>query len=129
MEKKDDFYIPEEMAEWIGLKKSQYLSKLIEQQEAGDISFEEFHQFESFVITTIERPDKSFEKMEDDQIIRTYVRSYSERSGFHQVVVGVMIIDNDKSVVFVPILFFVSRKDALISSFCDGKVLSTPTLN
>lgn len=129
MEKKDDFYIPEEMAKWIELKKSQYLARLIKLQETDDIGFEDFPLFDSYVITTIEHPDKSFEKKEDDHLIRTYVRSYSERSGFHQVVVGVMINDGDQSVVFVPILSFVSKKNSLISTFSEGKILKAPTLN
>lgn len=128
MEKRDDFYIPEEVAEWIGLKKSEYLSKLIQKQEAGDIGFEEFHLFDSYVPGTIERPDKTFESTDDDKIIRTYVKTYSEKSGFHQVVIGVLIEEKEAR-VFVPILSFVSRKKQLVMEFSVGNAIQKPTLN
>ncbi|MFP5384537.1 MAG: hypothetical protein ACLGHN_00565 [Bacteriovoracia bacterium] len=129
MEKRDDFYIPEEMAEWIGLKKSEYLSRLIQIQDGDDIGFEEFHLYDSYIVGTIESPDKTFERDEDNQRIRTYLKSYSERPGFHQVVVGVLLDDQSKAVVFIPILSFVSKKDALVREFCQGEVLKAPTLN
>ena len=129
MEKRDDFYVPEEVAEWIGLKKSEYLSKLIQNQDGDDIGFEDFHLFDSYIAGTIEAPDKSYERDEDNQRIRTYLKSYSEASGFHQVVVGVLLDDQNKAFVFIPILSFVSRKDGLIKEFCQGEVLKAPTLN
>lgn len=130
MEKKEDFLIPDEIAEWIGLKKSEYLSKLIEKQIAGDIGFEQFHLFDSFISSTIEFPDKAYESEEDNQIIRTYIRSYNDRGHFHQVVVGVVIDDKKNNAdVFVPILCFASRKDELVREFCVGEVITRPTLN
>lgn len=130
MEKKEDFLIPEETAEWIGLKKSEYLSKLIEKQPAGDIGFEQFHLFDDYIPGTIENPDKAFESEEDNQVVRTYVRSYSEKGSFHQVVLGVVIDDKkNQANVFVPIITFVSKKDELVREFCVGEVITRPTLN
>lgn len=129
MEKRDDFLIPEDVAEWIGLKKSEYLSRIIQNQELDDISFENFHEFDDFVMGTIENPDKTYESEEDDQRIRTYIRSYSEKSGFHQVVIGVMLDDQSRAFVFIPIITFVSQKDNLIKEFAQGEVLKTHTLN
>lgn len=130
MEKRDDFYIPEEVAEWIGLKKSEYLSRLIEQQLPGDIGFEEFHLYDSHVPETIEKPDKSYESMEDDQKIRTYIKTYSDKKGFHQVVIGVLLDDKQKQAdVFIPILTFVSRKTDIVKLFSVGTVISAHTLN
>lgn len=129
MEERDDFYIPEETAEWIGLKKSEYLSKLIEFQDAGDIGFEDFHLYDDSVIGTIEGPDKTFEFEDDRQRIRSYVKTYAEKGGFHQVVVGVMLNDQDKAWVFVPILTFVTRNEKLVKEFGKGEVILAPTLN
>lgn len=130
MEKREDFFIPEEIAEWIGLKKSEYLSKLIEKQISGDIGFEQYHLYDTYIPGTIERPDKTYESSDDDQKIRTYIRTYSERSGFHQVVVGVVLDDRTNSAdVFVPIISFVSRESEVVKIFSIGTTLNGPVLN
>jgi hypothetical protein len=130
VEKRDDFYIPEEIAEWIGLKKSEYLSKLIGNQHPNDVGFEEFHLFDDHIPSTIEAPDKVFERVEDDHKLRTYVRSYSEKGSFHQVVIGVLVNDKDQdATVFIPILCFVSKRNELVREFSVGNVITKPTLN
>lgn len=130
MEKREDFFIPEDVADWIGLKKSEYLSNLIEKQPSDDLKFEEFHLFDGHIQTTIENPDKAFEYKEDDQVLRVYVRTYVERVKFHQVVIGVLIDDKkNKAAVFVPILCLVSKSDEVVREFCKGEVISRPTLN
>lgn len=130
MEKRDDFFIPEDIAEWIGLKKSEYLSKLIQHQPKDDFKFEEFHLFDGHIPTTIENPDKAFEYKEDEQTVRLYLRSYNEKGVFHQVVLGVLIDDKQsKASVFVPIICFVSKNDELIREFTHGEVITRPTLN
>ncbi len=118
------------MAEWIGLKKSEYLSKLIQNQKSDDFKFEEYHLFDKHIPTTIENPDKAFESLEDDNTVRIYLRSYNEKVVFHQVVLGVLIDDKqNKAHVFVPILCFVSKHDELIREFTHGDVITRPTLN
>lgn len=130
MEKKDDFYIPEEVAEWIGLKKSEYLSRLISLQESDDIGIEDFYKFERFIQGTIEDPDKSLQSKVDGNVVRTYVKTYGEEKGFHQIVIGAVIPDQKtKNEIFVPILILVSRKIALVKEFCQGDVLNKHTLN
>lgn len=130
MEKREDFYIPEEVAEWIGLKKSQYLSDLIQKQAAEDIGFEEFHLFDRLINGTIEQPDKAFEREEDQQKLRIYVKSYSEKFNFHQVVVGVVLDDKEaRANVFVPIICFVTKNVELVKEFGVGDVITRPTLN
>jgi hypothetical protein len=130
MEKREDFYIPEEVAEWVSLKKSEYLSKLIQIQGAGDIGFEEFHLYDRLIGGTIESPDKAFESSEDQEIIRTYVKSYSERFNYHQVVVGVVLDDKErKANVFIPIITFVTKNVDVVKEFCVGEVITRPTLN
>lgn len=130
MEKRDDYLISEELAEWIGLKKSEYLSKLIENLATDDFGFERFHEFNHLVTGTIENPDKALEGEEDGQKIRTYIRTYDQGEFFHQVVLGAVIDDKKTSnEIFVPILVFVSRNDELVRIFSVGKVLSRPTLN
>lgn len=130
VEKRDDFYIPEEIAEWVGLKKSEYLSKLIEKQVPGDLGFESFHLYDQYIPGTIESPDKAFESQDDSQLLRTYVRSYRGDCDFHQVVIGLVMDDQaSKANVFIPILSFVSKMDEVVREFCVGEVITRPTLN
>lgn len=130
MERKDHFLISEEVAEWVGLKKSEYLSRIVANQEQDDIPFEEFHLYDSFIPSTIEAPDKIYEFSEDDHSVRTYLKTFSEKSFFHQVVIGVLINDKEtRSDVFVPIITFVSRKNNLVKEFCNGVVISQGQLN
>ena len=130
MEKRDDFFIPEDMAEWIGLKKSEYLSRLIQNQPRGDFKFEEFHLFDVHIPSTIENPDKAFEFKEDEHTQRTYLRTYNDKVIFHQIVVGVLVDDKqNKASVFVPIICFVTKDDRLVAEFTRGEVISRPVLN
>lgn len=130
MEKRDDFYIPEEIAEWIGLKKSEYLSRLIQKIGPDDISFEEYSSFDHFIHQTIELPDRIFETIIDGYVVQTYLRTFTEKAGFHQLVIGVVIQDKSSGdKVFVPILTFVSRKNELVQGFCEGEAKLRPTFN
>lgn len=130
MEKRDDFLIPDEIAEWIGLKKSEYLSKLIQSQSTEDIGFDEFHKFDIHIPSTIENPDRTYQVLDDEQRVRTYVKTYSEKSVFHQVVIGVVLEEKKtNSDIFVPIISFVTRESQLVRNFCVGEVVLRQTLN
>jgi uncharacterized OB-fold protein len=73
-------------------------------------------------------PDWSSEALEDKQTLRTYCRSYADPEVYQQVVIGVVVLDQEKNDVFIPIISFVSRKENLIGIFCAGKV-SRPALH
>ena len=130
MEKREDFTIPEDVAEWIGLKKSDYLSKLIGLLGADDFGFEEFHLFDDKIPETIETPDRAYEEMQDGFKVRTYIKSYSGKVSFHQIILGALVNDDElNATVFIPILSFVSRKDDLVKEFSVGNVITRQTLN
>jgi len=130
LDTKDEFYLSDEMAAWIGLKKSQYLSKLIENMGPDDFGFEEFHTFDHLIPETLANPDKSFEEEIDSYQLKTFVKTYLGNPSFHQVVIGTVFRDEpNKSEVFVPVLVFVTKKEELARPFCTGKVISRPILN
>ncbi len=130
MDTKDNFLVPEEVAEWIGLKKSEYLSELIQLALPGDFDFAEYHQFNHLVPETIQDADRVFQSSADQFELRTFVKSYSLPTHLHQVVIAVMLPDlKTKDLVLVPILCFVTRKDELAKKFSVGKLISRPTLN
>jgi hypothetical protein len=130
LDTKEDFYLPEEVVEWIGQKKSEYLSRLIELVTEDDLGFEDYHEFEHLIPDTVKEADRVFEEEIDAETVRTFVRTYAEKGGFHQIVLGALIPDtNSNAQVFVPILSFVTVKDELVREFLSGEAVSRPTLN
>jgi hypothetical protein len=118
----DEFYLPEEILEWLGLKKSEYLSKLIVNIGPTDFQFEEYLRFEDFIPATLSLPDWSVETIEDKQKVKTFCRTFADPEVFHQIVIGALIPDQDKNEIFVPILSFVTRHESLIKIFSDGEI-------
>ena len=130
MDPKENYYLSEEDAEWLGLKKSEYLSKLIELLGPTDIGFEEYHKFDDHLRGTIQDADRAFTSEDDGRELRTFVKSYMDGQNFHQVVVGVIIKDSkNNSEVFVPILIFVSRDAEVVKAFSTGNSQKSPVLN
>lgn len=124
----DEFYLPEDIVEWIGLKKSEYLSRLIENMESDDFQFEDYHRFDEQIPATISTPDWSVETMDDGKKVKTFCRSYKDKETYHQIVVGAVIEDQGKNDVFVPIITFITKKDNLVKLFSAGKI-SRPLMN
>jgi hypothetical protein len=123
----DEFYLPEDVMEWVALKKSEYLSTLIQNHQASDVQIEEYHQFNHLVAKTIGESDRSFEQKVDGHKLSTFIRSYPEGT---QVVIGAVFPDpKNSSEIFVPILTFMSRNNELIKIFSVGKQMNSPTLN
>jgi hypothetical protein len=120
----DGFYLPEDVIEWLGLKKSEYLSKLI----VNDFQFEEYLRFEEYLPETLSLPDWSIETLEDGFKVKTFCRTFGHPEVFHQMVIGAVIADQEKNDVFIPILTFVTRTESLIKLFSAGKI-TRPTLN
>ncbi len=130
MSEDDDFTIPEDLESWIGLKKSEYLSLLVENQKDDDFGFEEFHLFDDKIQQTVVTPDRSFEEVVDGNPIQTFIRTYSDAKMFHHVVIGTLYVDMKKELeIFCPILTFVTRSEDLVRLFSRGRLKSRPTLN
>jgi hypothetical protein len=124
---KDEFFLPEEVMEWVAQKKSEYLATLITNHKSDDIKIEEYHQFNYLMEETIARSDKSYSDEVDGNRLNIYVKSYGHGT---QVVVGAVYPDpNKNSDIFVPVLTFMSKDNDLIKLFAVGKPLSSPILN
>jgi len=61
MDTKESFFLTEEAANWIGQKKSEYLSVLINLSSRDDFGFEEYHLYDHLIPQTIEHPDQLFD--------------------------------------------------------------------
>lgn len=125
----DDFYLPEDLVEWVAQRKSELLSRLITLVEADDFSFEDHHRFEDHLPLTLARPDLTFDRRDDGHQVRTFIRSYADPEFFQQIVIGVFFPDQNGEEVFLPILTFVTRKENLVREFCQGEPSVKPTMN
>ena len=130
MDPKENYYLSEEDAEWVGLKKSEYLSRLIEATGEGDIGFEEYHKFDHLIHGTIETPDRSYQYKEDDKMMRSFLKTYMQGQVLHQMVIGVIIAEpQKKSEVFVPVIIFVTKNEEVVKKFVTGESRTSPVLN
>jgi hypothetical protein len=129
LDSKENFFLTDEAAEWIGLKKSELLSELINQLTGDDFGFEEFHKFDHLITQTIEFPDRIFADTSEDFEQRTYIRTYKQDIQIHQLVIGAIVKDQTKNDVFVPVLCFVTKKEDLALKWSKGKLLSKQVLN
>lgn len=130
MSEDEKYSIPDEVEDWIGLQKSEYLSLLIENMKEGDFGFEDFHLYDERMQETVEYPDRSYQDIKDGYSVHTYVRTYSDVKMFHHVVVGCMYSDKkNQQTVFLPILSFVTRSEDVVGRFSVGRPMARPTLN
>jgi hypothetical protein len=126
----EKFIIPEELEEWIGLKKSEYLSVLIQNMIPEDFGFEDFHLYDEKLPDTVESPDRSFVDTVDGHLLQTFVRTYSDEKMFHHVVIGTTHVDKKNELeAFLPIISFVTRSEEVVGIFSVGRCLQKPTMN
>lgn len=123
----EEFLLPEEISEWIGLKKSEYLSQLIQGMDANDFGFEEFPQFDKYIPETIKSPDKLYQFVEDNFPIQIYLKAGQEPTFHYQVVIGMVVPEqNSDGQVFVPIISFVTKFEKLLAEFVKGELVKRP---
>lgn len=126
----EKFTIPEELEEWIGLKKSEYLSVLIENQPQEDFGFDEFHLFDHLIPDTVEGPDRSFEDKVDGRLLQTFIRTYSDDRMYYHVVLGSPFADEKAGIeAFLLVLSFVTRSEEVVKKFSTGQARARPTMN
>lgn len=125
----DEFYLSDEAMEWLGLKKSEYLSKLIENVRPDDFQFQDYLQYEDLIPQSLSLPDQTWEIMNDGYRIKTFVRSFADPEVFQQVVIGGLIPDQNQQEIFVPIISFVTKCEELVKIFSAGSEVTKPTLN
>jgi len=118
---KENFFINEETVEWIALKKSEYLSQLIIDFTDDDYDFEDFHLFDSYITSTLDKPDEIYRSFEDDQEINIFYRTYKNDLEFHQIIISLVILDENNQKVVIPILTFVTKKHDLVLKWCTGE--------
>lgn len=123
---KENFFIDEETVEWISLKKSEYLSQLIIDLSVDDYGFEDFHLFDSYMTSTLDKPDEIYKSFDDNREINIFHRAYKNEVEFYQIIISLALLDDNQQRVIIPILTFVTKREDLLLKWCIGeKVLKT----
>lgn len=106
----------EEFLEWVGQKKSEYLSWLITEQGPDDLGFETYHQFDHLIQSTVERPDESWITSKEDYPLRIFHRTYARED-----LVQIVVLASEKTPgEALPILSLVTRSAKVIAHFRIG---------
>jgi len=129
MDTKENFFLTEEAANWIGQKKSEYLSILINLSSRDDFGFEEYHLYDHLILQTIEHPDQTFDDNSDTYRIRLYLHTYQEKITFHQIVLGALIPDQNRVDVFIPVITFVTKNQGMVTHWVKDLKASTKILS
>ena len=114
----------EEFLEWVGLKKSEYLSWLIAELGPDDFGFDSFHKFDHLVPSTLERADEIWHLKTEDFPLSFYHKSHP-REGLIQIVI---LATEKKSAQGVPILSVVTKESKIASFFKQGQRSEGPLL-
>lgn len=117
-----EIYLSEDVIEWMEQKKSEYLSLLIQNQGADDISFADFHQYDHLISDTLTQPDWVSSVRDQKQIVKMYCKEHLKKDNIFQVVIGFIAEEKVDNEVFVPILSFVTKEHSLAEQFKSGEV-------
>jgi len=117
-----EIYLNEEDIEWMGLKKSEYLSLLIQNQTSDDYSFADFHLYDHLIPQTLKEPEWVSSVRENKYILKMFCKSHHGEKNLYQVVIGFVAEEKIDDEVFVPILTFVTKDVSLAEQFKSGEV-------
>jgi hypothetical protein len=117
MKETDEGDFSEEFLEWVGLKKSEYLSWLITELGSDDFGFETFHKYDHLIASTLERPDEIWYSKAEDFPLQFYHKFYSQEN-LIQIVVMAMEKNRPQG---IPILSVVTKFQKIASFFKQGQ--------
>ena len=103
----EEFYLPEDTVEWIGLKKSELLAWVLQHQSEGDIPFEEHEDFADRIPETLSAPDEAWGQKWDGHQVLIQLKMFEDDGVYYMFVVGLMspvMNSPSKDEVLVPIL-------------------------
>lgn len=124
--------IPTEVIEMLESKKSQMLAEMMINRSSGDIQFELFHKYDSYLDQTIQNPDEVYENEDDEgDEIYTYIRSFKQGDipFFYVVICYLHQIGDGKESAVLPIIGFPSIDEMLYPKYAIGKKLNEKLKN
>jgi hypothetical protein len=114
----DDFYLPDETIEWLGLKKSSLLAWIIEHRPDSEFPLEQYDQHQDQLPEIIQSPDIVYEQMWDHFPVAIHLKNIQKKWMLSFLFKCPVLNENDKEsqitipqdrIVFVPILLVVAH--------------------
>jgi hypothetical protein len=123
-----DMELAPELFETIESKKSSFLATLLKERSNKDIPYEDFYDYDKFMVTTLEGPDEVYtDKDGDGDDLFTYIKAH-EKDGisFYYFVICLSIGSSteEEEDTILPILGFPSLDGKTYKSFRKGRLVS-----
>jgi hypothetical protein len=116
-----------EVSEAIESKKSSFLASLLKERSIKDIPYEDFYDYDKFMVTTLEGPDEVYtEKDGEGDDLFTYIKAH-EKDGisFYYFVICLSIESSrEEEDTILPILGFPSLDGKTYKNFRKGRLVS-----
>lgn len=129
----DEFYLPDEIIEWVGLKKGELLAWVLENRDEADIPFEEYEDFTEMVPEALQNADETWLQNWEGNKIQIQLKMFEEEQVYWLMVISLKVpvvneqeIEND---VLVPILIVPTKYTQWLKKWLSGEKLHTRHLH
>lgn len=120
----DEFYLPEEVVEWIAQKKSELLAWVLTHQAEDDIPFEQHTDYADRVAEVLEGPDESWSQEWEGHEVLIHLRMFQGNDVFWMFVVSLnskVLNDPMGEKVLIPIIAIPTWEKAWLRPWLKGK--------
>lgn len=126
----DEFYLPEEIAEWVDQKKSELLAWVIQHRDDGDVPFEEFGAYGENVEGVLLGADESWAQRWEGHEVRILLKHFEDDALWLFVVCYCAPVEGKPTdQVLVPILVLPTRHTAWLRSWLRGEAITKRALH
>ena len=129
----DEFFLPDEIIEWVGLKKGELLAWVLENRDDEDISFEDYEDFTEKVPEALQNADETWLQKWDGYQIQIQLKMFEEEQIYWLMVVSLKApVVNEQEIqndVLVPILIVPTKYTSWLKKWRSGEKLHTQHLH
>lgn len=125
----DEFYLPDDVLEWVGLKKGELLAWVLENRDDGDIPFEEYEDFTEKVPEALQHADETWLQSWEGHQVQIQLKMFEEDQVHWLLVISLKApvineqeIEND---VLVPILIVPTKYTSWLKKWLSGEKVHT----
>jgi hypothetical protein len=118
----EEFYLPEEVVEWLGRKKSELLAWVLENQALDDIPVEDHHKYEGAVAQTLANPDQAWGQKWEGYRVVVQLKMFEDRGVYWMFVVALLspVVDRPGEEVIIPVLTIPTWDRRWLLPWCQG---------
>lgn len=124
--------LPKDVMDWVEQKKSSVLAEHLNERDEDDIAIEEFTDYESYLMSTLDEPDEVYvNKDSEGDELYTYIKAFeSDDTTFYYYALCMLPEWDDKPdnleemQVFIPVLTFPSTDGNIYRKYSSGKKYS-----